>query len=86
MPCDDAEITCTLLRLLAGRAEASTICPSEVARALSRDDWRALMPRVRRVASALALQGRVDVLQRGQAVDPQGPWRGPIRIRRAGAD
>lgn len=78
----DAEIAATLMRLLARREPPSTLCPSEVARALSADGWRPLMPQVRAVAASLALQGRVEVLQRGQVCAPAGPWHGAIRIRR----
>jgi len=56
-----------------------------VARALSPDDWRALMPRVRQVAGQLALRGLLDISQGGQSVSPStlpnGPWKGPIRVR-----
>ena len=58
-----------------------SICPSEVARQLAPQDWRALMPRVRVVASSLAQAGQLEIAQRGKPVSPQGPWRGPIRIR-----
>jgi Protein of unknown function (DUF3253) len=79
----DAEIVAALMHLLARREPPSTLCPSEVARALSADGWRSLMPQVRAVTAALAVQGRVEVLQRGQVCAPAGPWRGAIRIRRS---
>lgn len=67
--------------LLAARSADASICPSEVARRLSPDDWRALMPRVREVAFAMARAGRVRITQRGCAVDPLRPVRGPIRLQ-----
>lgn len=72
-----AQIEAALLALLAGREK--TACPSEVARSLG-GNWRALMPRVREAAARLA--GRVEVLQRGEPVDPLQA-RGPIRMRLA---
>ncbi len=78
---DDAQLEQTLFALLFQRSTTTSICPSEVARAAVPDGWRALMPQVRAVASRLALQGRVHITQRGQVVAPEGPWRGPIRIR-----
>ncbi|WP_036271680.1 DUF3253 domain-containing protein [Methyloversatilis discipulorum] len=75
----DERIAETLLVLVAGRAPGRSICPSEVARALT-PDWRPLMPRVRDVARRLARKGRVVVTQGGDVRDPRADWRGPIRI------
>ncbi len=77
----DAEIEAALLALVQRRGPQSSACPSEVARALSADAWRMLMPRVRDVASGLAQAGLLDISQRGQSVPPKGPWTGPIRVR-----
>lgn len=71
--------------LLAARSADASICPSEVARRLSPDDWRVLMPRVREVAFDMARAGRVRITQRGRAVDPVEPVGGPIRLRSASA-
>ena len=72
-----------ILRLLARRNPESTICPSEVARAVAPDHWRTLMPVVRKAACALTLAGTIEITQRGQAIVPDGTWRGAIRLRRA---
>lgn len=69
-----------ILALLARRARGKTICPSEAARAVRPDDWRRLMERTRRAARRLVAHGRLDVLQKGQVVDPSTA-RGPIRLR-----
>lgn len=67
--------------LVSARGANKTICPSEVARALT-SDWRVEMPRVRGVACDLATQGRVSILQRGNVIplDQLQYMRGPIRI------
>ena len=70
-----------ILALLDERAEGATICPSEVARALT-DDWRPLMPVVREAAQGLVTEGKVEVTQGGEVVD-LATARGPIRLRRA---
>ena len=58
------------------RARApGTCCPSEVARHLS-DDWRPLMPQVRRVAAGIA---EVVATQKGTEADPLSA-NGPIRL------
>jgi hypothetical protein len=60
----------------------TSICPSEVARALRpRGNWRALMPAVREAAAVLAGRGIVEIRQRGQRVSPRS-YKGPIRIVR----
>ena len=75
--------------LLATRAVAGTICPSEAARkvALERGSaeegaWRALMEPARTAARRLVDRGEVEVRQRGRVVNPSTA-KGPVRIRRA---
>jgi hypothetical protein len=66
--------------LLARTAPGRTICPSDVARSLSTDDWRPLMEPIRVVARRLVAAGEVEITQGGQVVDPSTA-KGPIRIR-----
>ncbi|GAA2994703.1 DUF3253 domain-containing protein [Actinokineospora diospyrosa] len=63
-----------------GGGADSSICPSDAARAVA-EDWRPLMARAGEVARELARAGEVQVTQRGAVLDPDGEWRGPIRIR-----
>ena len=70
-----------VLELLAQRAPGATICPSEAARRVDPDGWRELMPDARRVAGRLVADGRVEMTQRGEVVDP-ATARGPVRLRR----
>ena len=70
----DDRIAEVLMELAYRRGRGATFCPSEAARALA-DDWRPLMPEVRRVAADLPLRAT----QRGAAVDP-ATARGPIRL------
>ncbi len=84
----DAAIEQAILALLAARAPGKTICPSEVARALGGDteaQWRPMMPAVRSAADRLAVEGRLQVLQRGQAVASAMQAVGPIRLARPAA-
>lgn len=76
----DADLEASILRLLAARAGGATICPSEAARAVGGEEWRDLMDDARAAAGRLRAAGRVEVTQRGEAVDPASA-RGPIRIR-----
>ena len=78
----DRELEATILALLASRAADSTICPSDAARAVGNDDWRALMEPARQAARRLVARGEVVITQQGHVVDPSTA-KGPIRIRRA---
>ncbi|SLN52804.1 hypothetical protein ROJ8625_02677 [Roseivivax jejudonensis] len=77
MTIDDAEVAAALMALAEKRGRDKTFCPSEAARRLA-DDWRPLMPEIRRVAGTLPL----IATQKGQPVDPVTA-RGPIRLRLA---
>lgn len=75
---DDATIRAEILAQCQARGAKSSICPSEVARALA-PDWRALMPDIRRVAADLAEAGEIVVTQKGRTIDAHSA-RGPIRL------
>lgn len=76
-----ARLTSAMLTLLRSRDEASSICPSDAARAIGATTWRSLVPVAREVAGALVVDGVVEVTQRGQPVDAADA-KGPVRIRR----
>jgi len=61
----------------------SSVCPSEVARRVEPERWRAHMEAVRDAARRLARIGLVTITQRGKPLDPDGHFHGPIRIVRA---
>jgi len=76
------------------REPPKTFCPSEVARALSRDEletlgfaeWRDAMPSIRELAWHMRESGNCEILQKAQPVETESleDIRGPIRIRRTG--
>lgn len=70
-----------IVRLLDRRDPASSICPSEVARALWAEDWRRHMDDMRAVTTQLVETGVVRATQGSGDVDPMEA-RGPIRVRR----
>ncbi len=81
------EIEALILSLTAARGLGKSICPSEVARALqpahpSHHGWQSRLTDVRRAASRLALAGRIEILRKGQPIDP-GAVKGVIRLRQA---
>lgn len=70
-----------ILALAGARAPDRTICPSDAARAIGGERWRALLPVARQVARELAVAGDVEITQGGTPIDPTAPWKGPVRIR-----
>ncbi|WP_204352609.1 DUF3253 domain-containing protein [Salinicola halophilus] len=70
-----------LLTLAEARGVEKTFCPSEAARRVAPDDWRAQMPATRDAARILAQRGQLIVSQRGRTLPSDGPWHGPIRLR-----
>jgi len=75
----DAQLREALLAKAQARRPGTTFCPSEVARDLAAD-WRPLMEPLREVARELARAGQLRVTQKGEALDTEAPWRGPIRL------
>ncbi len=71
--------TATLRALLAHRGADKTLCPSDIARVLAGDQFRAHMDEVRALVSSLEQAGEVEVRQKGKRVTARGA-RGPIRI------
>jgi len=75
----DAQLRHALLAKAQTRRPGTTFCPSEVARELAAD-WRPLMEPLRDTARELAREGRLRVTQKGESLDAEAPWRGPIRL------
>jgi hypothetical protein len=70
-----------ILDMARERGPAKTICPSDAARAVGGEQWRDLMDDARDIARDLARKGDVEITQKGEVLDPDATWRGPIRIR-----
>jgi hypothetical protein len=76
-----ADLRETILELARQRGPDKTICPSDAARAVDAANWRDLMDDARAAARDLARNGDVEITQKGEVLDPDATWRGPIRIR-----
>ena len=72
-----------ILELVAARGPEKSGCPSEVARRLYPEDWRAHMDEVRAAARELLREGRIRVTQGEAELAAEGEWRGAIRVREA---
>ncbi len=72
----------TLLRLICERGVDKTICPSEAAIEIAGKEgtaWGALMPAMRKIAVRLANEGRITIMRKGKAVDPNN-FKGVYRL------
>lgn len=87
-PSDDP-VAETILSTLAGLSTGDSISLMDAAKAVAeirrrRTDgpelWRRYMNAVRQQATHLARQGRIDILRKGQPVDPKN-FKGVVRIR-----
>lgn len=76
-----AELEAAVLAAVDARTGSATTCPSEIARAVSPEDWRPLMEPVREAARRLQVAGAVEWLQGGHVIDPSTA-KGPVRLRR----
>jgi hypothetical protein len=76
------DIAQEIVRQLSRRAADSSICPSEVARALQHSEaaWRALMPQVREVAADLRDRGQLRITHGGIDVAAGRLHHGAIRL------
>jgi hypothetical protein len=79
LPPGERAIEAAILSHVIARGADKSICPSEVARALG-PDWRTKLTAVRRAAIRLALAGQIEILRKGQPVDPTDV-KGVIRLR-----
>jgi hypothetical protein len=73
----------TILELAGAAGPTKSICPSEVARALT-PDWRPLMTKIRAEAVTLTREGRLQILRHGKPVEDLDALRGVIRLRIVG--
>lgn len=74
------DISASIVSVATGRGPDKSTCPSEIARMLFPEDWRAHMKDVVNVAIDLQHQGKVVITQKGVPVD-LNQIKGPIRIR-----
>ncbi len=81
---ESQRVRAAILELVRARGTGKTCCPSEVARRLDPEDWRAWMQPVREVAGQLVDDGAIVVTQKGVVVDARRA-RGAIRLS-LGAD
>ena len=67
------------IRSLLKQRGGKTICPSEAARRVDAERWRALIEPARQASRRLVARGEAEILQRGRRMDPSAA-KGPIRV------
>lgn len=65
------------MAFLAERQEGKTVCPSEIARAMTQGhNWRDAMPQVHEAIDALLVEGSVQLSWKGEIMtERSGPYR-----------
>ena len=76
---DSSHLESKILQLLNQRSSLSTICPSEILPEDKKSNPTEI-EKVRQAARRLTHQGKIQILQKGQVVDPS-EFKGPIRLR-----
>ena len=87
-PADDP-VAETILTTLAGLAEGASISLMDAAKVVAEarrrpadgpELWRRYMNAVRQQATHLARQGRIEIIRKGEPVDPKN-FKGVVRLR-----
>ncbi len=89
----DDPVARAILDLIGTLPPGRSVAPVAVARAVAGDRarpgdppdaWRRYLPAVRQQALHLARRGRIAILRKGKPVDPHAPFKGVVRLGRAG--
>ena len=76
---DGAAAERAILDLVTERGAGRTVCPTEAARRLDAQNWRARLKDIRAAAARLADRGLIRVTRKGKAVDIR-TVKGVIRL------
>jgi len=76
----DDEVRDTLLLMCRKAGLAGSIKPEDVARTVLPDFWQTLLKRIRLTSKQLALAGKVVILRKGEAADPND-FKGLYRLQ-----
>ncbi|MGN6424631.1 MAG: DUF3253 domain-containing protein [Asticcacaulis sp.] len=71
----------TIAALLSQVREGESISPNDVAKLLNPEGWRRELPKIRAVIVGMTRQGRLEMLRKGRATEPE-EVRGIYRIRK----
>lgn len=69
-----------ILDLVTTRGVGKTICPTEAAKAVSEDRWRAVLKDVRAEAIRLMKAGTITIYRKGRPVEDPDTFKGVYRL------
>lgn len=70
----------TIIQLCAAEGADSKVRPEDVAVELYPEDWQSMLKRVRLLSRQLAEAGHIEILRKGEPVDPND-FKGVYRLR-----
>lgn len=76
----DELIVETIIQLCAAEGREGKIKPEDVALELYAEDWQSVLKRVKLTARQLAEAGHIEILRKGEPVDPND-FKGVYRLR-----
>lgn len=76
----DEAIVETILQLCAAAGPESQVRPEDVAMEIYPEEWQSLTKRIRLAARQLTEAGHIEILRKGQPVDPND-FKGVYRLR-----
>jgi|GEM_PF-1025392 len=76
----DETVRETILQLCAAAGLDGAVRPEDAAMEIYPEDWQSLLKRVRLLAGQLAEAGEIEILRKGEPVDPQEA-KGVVRLR-----
>jgi hypothetical protein len=68
-----------ILAAIAARGDGKTICPTDAARVLDPENWRARLHQIRAAGVHLARTGAISIYRKGKPVSPDG-FKGVYRL------
>ena len=76
----DEEVRETILQMCSAAGTDSSVKPEDIAIEIYPAEWQSVLKRVRLFAKQLALTNEIEILRKGQPVDPND-FKGLIRLR-----
>ena len=89
-PIQHNDLAAAIMRLTESKGADALVTPAEVAQYAKpptpkepkgRELWRGQLRHVRSAAIGLARKGRIDIVRKGEAIDPSKPFKGLYKLR-----